>query len=118
MGKRIRLFSLGIFLGVIIVFLMFGQRELSCNIMPNNRVLTEVRTKKIELSDSVKSSLNSLGLKEKFIINEVFHEGVIDFQKSEARKEPCPEYFIYYKNYEIHFTKCKDIVRVNHLKKK
>lgn len=116
MGKRLRLFSFGLLLGVIVVFLMFGQRELSCNVMPNNRVLTEVRTKKIELSDSTKKALKTFGLNEKFIFDEVFYQGEIDFQKSEPRKESCPEYLIFYKNYQLHFTKCKDKVRVNYMK--
>ena len=118
MGKRLRLFSFGLLLGVIIVFLMFGQRELSCNVMPNNRVLTEVRTKKIELSDSVKIALKTFGLNEKFIFDEFFYEGEIDFQESEPRKKPCSEYIIFYKNYQLHFSKCKEIVRANYLKKK
>ncbi|MCB9203194.1 MAG: hypothetical protein H6604_09155 [Flavobacteriales bacterium] len=117
MGRRLRFYSLGLILGVIIVFLMFGNRDFSCNVMPNQRVLTEVHTKKIEFSKQSIKQLNELSLSEKFVTDTVLYDGDINFSESNAQKEPCPDYKIYYpekeKKYYVLFTKCKENVIID-----
>ncbi|MBI3512207.1 MAG: DUF4258 domain-containing protein [Bacteroidetes bacterium] len=111
-ARRIRLYLTGFGFGLIIVWLTFfhnGHRDYG-GWLPSNRVMTFLSLiKKIDVDSSLLCKMKCEG----FTMDDVkksFADGKVDFDKSQAQKEPCHEYDVKLtikgKAREIYFSTC------------
>jgi len=92
LGKRIRYYLIGVILGTLVVYFMFGSRtDIGCDYFPNARVLKNLRTKPLVISDVADCQKSCLNL-DSTDIKMLFAAGVVNFSESEPRKKPCGEY--------------------------
>ncbi|PIE50868.1 MAG: hypothetical protein CSA38_01100 [Flavobacteriales bacterium] len=122
MLKKLKFYALGLIPGLIIVFFVFNRKGAKCTgYLPNSRVIAETLSKDFEFSPEFSAQMKTLQIDEKFLKDSIISAGEIDFKRSKAQQEPCPEYLISYpeKNprFEVHFTKCKEKVTFNEMKK-
>ena len=111
--KKLRFFLIGFVPGLLIVFFILNKKGASCSgYLPNSRVIAETLSKDFEYSENFKTEMERNKLDEKFLKDSIITNGEIVFEKSNAQKKPCPNYFLIYpkKNpkYEIVFEKCKE----------
>ncbi len=119
--RKLKFFLIGFLPGLIIVFFILNQKGASCSgYLPESRVIAESLSKEFKYSDAFKAEMSANNIDEKFLKDSIFTEGGVDFKRSNAQKEPCPDYLLFYpkKNprYEITFEKCKEGVTLNSLK--
>ncbi len=91
-GRRLRYYLIGVVLGTLVVYAMFGNRsDIRCDYFPNARVLKNLRTKPMVMSDMAECQKACLEL-DSLDIKQIFAAGAVGFSESEPRKEPCGEY--------------------------
>ncbi|MCO6565328.1 MAG: hypothetical protein J6581_07790 [Apibacter sp.] len=112
-SKRLRLYLIGFFIGLLFILFIFGNKVFTWSYLPNDRVLAEIKTKPLKFSDQSIHSLKFRKLSPNFIKNTVLSKGNINFKKSNAQAIPCPYYVLNYEDIEVKFTKCKDTVVIN-----
>lgn len=122
MLKKLKFYIIGLVLGLIVVFFVLNKKGATCKgYLPNSRVIAETLSKEFVYSQDVTSQMNQLNIDEKFLKDSIITEGNIDFDRSNAQKEPCPEYLLIYPKdnprYELNFEKCKENVTLKELKK-
>lgn len=120
--RKLKFFLIGLVPGLIIVFFILNQKGVSCSgYFPNSRVIAETLSKNFIYADAFQNDMTAENIDKNFVRDSIVTAGHIDFSRSEAQKEPCPDYILVYpkKNpkYEVHFTKCKDAATFNSLKK-
>jgi hypothetical protein len=120
--KKLKFFLIGLIPGLAIVFFVLNKKGASCSgYLPNSRVIAETLSKDFKYSETFKAEMNTLKIDEKFIKDSIITKGKVDFDKSHAQKQPCPDYVLVYpeKNpvYEISYEKCEENVMLNSLKK-
>lgn len=111
--RRLLFYIIGIGLGVALVKVFFGERDLDYAYGPGARVKKIFRTKVI---DSTTLEHPVLDLSKDSIYYWAVVDGKIKFGESNPRKEPCGEYALYYEHkdidYHITLENCGDTVRV------
>ncbi|MGM5631211.1 hypothetical protein O2K51_09930 [Apibacter raozihei] len=112
-SKRLQLYLFGFSIGLVFITFVFGDKLFSWSYLPNDRVLAEVKTKKLAFSDASLSFLNIENKSKSYITDTVLVKGKIDFKKSHAQSKPCPDYLISYDKIQLKFTKCKDKVTID-----
>ncbi len=121
MLKKIKFYSIGLVLGLIIVFFILNQKGTTCSYFPNDRVIAETLTKDFTYSPAFKTEMEAQNISETFLKDSILSAGKIDFDRSKAQQQPCPEYLLLYpkKNprFEIHYSKCKNVATFSGLKK-
>lgn len=120
--RKLKFFLIGLIPGLIIVFFILNKKGASCSgYLPNSRVIAETLSKNFVYSDNFKNSMTALNISEQFLKDSILSEGKIDFDKSEAQREPCPKYLLQYPekqpNFEITFEKCQEDITFESLKK-
>lgn len=119
--RRFRFYLIGLIPGIIIVFFILNQKGTSCSYFPNDRVVAETLTKDFVLSPDFQQELKALNLNEKFLKDSIVSKGKIDFDRSEAQKQPCPKYLLLYPSkkpvYEVQYEKCKENAQFINIKK-
>ena len=114
--QRLKFYGFGLFLGILMVYAMFGTR--SCT-TPNEMKMQELVFQHFELSEKAQCKLKCLRKNEALLKVELRHFEV-NYDLSAVRKEPCGEYFIEPKephraqyNYKILMYDCDTITRIN-----
>lgn len=111
--RRLLFYIIGIGLGVALVKVFFGERDLDYAYGPQARVKKIFRTKVI---DSTSLAHPELDLSQDSLYYHAVVDGKIKFGESDPRKEPCGEYALYYSYesdpYKILLENCGDTVRV------
>ncbi|MBN9313407.1 MAG: hypothetical protein BGO40_05890 [Chryseobacterium sp. 39-10] len=120
--RKLRFFLIGLVPGLLIMFFILNKKGASCSgYLPNSRVIAETLSKEFRYSDSFRKSLEDNALDDRFLRDSIITKGEIDFDKSHAQKQPCPDYVIVYpkKNprYEVTFEKCNNSANFKSLKK-
>jgi hypothetical protein len=93
-GRRVRYYLIGVILGSLVVYAMFGNRsDIGCDYLPNARVLKNLRTKAHHYSSQANCHIECLAL-DSMDIAMMFAAGAVKFSESEPRKEPCGEYVL------------------------
>lgn len=114
--KRLAIYALGVGIGIVLVYFFFGDRDIQCNYFPNDRVLYDLRKKELRLRDGLSEQIPQLDT----IVSAALHYGQIDFEKSEARREPCGLYFIDLEtdslNYSLRLENCDSMAYVQECK--
>ncbi len=113
---------LGLIPGLILVFFILNKKGASCSgYLPNSRVIAESLSKEFTYSAEFTAEMENQKIDEQFLKDSIMTKGNVDFEKSNAQKEPCPNYVLTYpKNnprYEISFEKCKEQSHFQTLKK-
>lgn len=119
--KKLKFYLIGLIPGLIIVFFILNKKGASCSgYLPNSRVIAETLSKDFVYQPSFKAEMKQLNITENFLKDSIITKGKIDFERSHAQKEPCPDYALIYpeKNakYEITFEKCKENVALKTIK--
>ena len=91
--QRIGYYLGGFSLGLIILAFFFSKKKTSCSYGPEARVLKNINTKKIVLSDQIQYELTQQNI-DTIIIHNVLKNGDINFSESKTRQEPCGLYII------------------------
>ncbi|MDP9956278.1 hypothetical protein J2X97_001915 [Epilithonimonas hungarica] len=121
MLKKLKFYFIGLVPGLLIVFFVLNQKGASCSYFPNDRVIAETLTKDFSYSENFKKEMEANKISEKQLKDEIITNGAIDFDKSQAQKQPCPEYVLLYpKNdsrFEINYSKCKEKAEFTEFKK-
>ncbi|NAW50182.1 hypothetical protein GNY06_01850 [Elizabethkingia argentiflava] len=119
--RRFRFYLTGLIPGILFVFFILNQKESGCSYFPNERVIAETLTKDFILTDDFKKELEALHLSPIFLKDSIITKGNIDFKRSAAQQQPCPQYLLIYPAkhpiYEIEYEKCKEMARFISLKK-
>ena len=120
--RKFRFYLTGLIPGILIVLFVLNKKGASCSgYLPNSRVIAETLSKDFNYSENFKTEMTSLNVTEQFLKDSILEKGEINFDKSNAQKEPCPNYLLTYpeKNprYEITFEKCKNEAQFLTLKK-
>jgi hypothetical protein len=93
MKYRFTLYGFGFVIGLVLVFFFLGGKKASCNWLPNDRVLSIIRSKEIVFSDTALKSLESKKI-DTMQIYSILKSGKIDFSKSLVKNNPCRKYHI------------------------
>ena len=96
--KKLVFFGLGIALGSLMVYFIFGNRDIQCSYFPTDRVLSDLRKKEIAWSDKAICQNTSLEM-DSLDLQLLFTASKIDFQNSDTRKEPCGVYQLQLENF-------------------
>lgn len=110
--RKLKFYLVGFVPGLLIVFLFLNKKGASCSYFPNDRVIAETLTKTFRYDEGFQQEMGNLHITEGFLRDSILSKGVIDFERSHAQSEPCPDYLLHYPTgkprYEIRFDKCKD----------
>ena len=122
MLRKFKFYLIGLVPGLLIVFFILNQKGASCSgYLPNSRVIAETLSKDFSYSEDFKTEMKILNIDEKFLKDSIITKGLVDFERSNAQKKPCPEYLLHYpeKNprFEIAFEKCSEQVTFQTVKK-
>lgn len=94
LGKRVAYYGLGLALGTILVFFIFGGRkDIRCSYFPNQRVTNDFAQKEVRMSDLAACQRDCLAL-DSLDVKQFFAAGDVDFSASEPRKKPYGYYKI------------------------
>jgi len=119
--RKLKFYLLGLGIGLIFVFFILNEKNASCSYFPNDRVIAETLTKEFQFTPQFKEEVERLKINNDFLKKHLVGEGNIDFSRSNAQQEPCPEYLISYPKespeYEVVFEKCKDSAVFKSIKK-
>jgi hypothetical protein len=120
--RKFKFFLIGLIPGLMLVFFILNKKCASCSgYLPNSRVVAETLSKNMVYDSAFSQEMRSNKIDEKFLRDRIITLGTIDFDKSKAQKNECPEYFLIYPKdnpqYEIRFEKCKDDAVFHTLKK-
>lgn len=75
--KKIFYYGIGVLIGVLISYIFFGGRNISCSYFPNERVISHILKSKLE-----RDTLQQLCLGIQEIKEELGNSGSVDFQNS------------------------------------
>lgn len=112
--KKLATYLLGVGLGVVVVYFMFGDRtDIQCNYFPNDRVLYDLRLKDLEIDEELALKIQGNTILDS-VIDWTLVRGRVDFENSEPRKEPCGYYLIKLKEpaFQLKFENCDSTVKV------
>lgn len=120
--RKLKFYLLGLIPGLIFVGFIFNKKGATCSgYLPSSRVVAETLSKDFHYTEAFKKELATLQLDEKTFKEHIIKQGEIDFQRSHAQKQPCPDYLLLSpaKNaqYEVTFEKCPEGVTFRSIKK-
>lgn len=88
-AKRLRYYIIGFGMGILVCIVIFGQR--GCDWTPNNRVLKQIATSEILITDSVRCVFAENKIEEDEIFKLLNHGSVIF---SESKTHQTPKYYV------------------------
>lgn len=91
--KRFKLFGIGFFMGIGILFFILDGKQSRCNWFPNERILGIIRQKKIQYAPSINNLLLQKTI-DSANITAFLLNGNVDFSKSQVKNNPCRKYWI------------------------
>lgn len=119
--RKLKFYLIGLIPGILIVLFVLNKKGASCSYFPNDRVIAETLTKNLKYSAEFQNEMKNLNISEKFVKDSILSHGEIDFNKSHAQKDNCPDYLLQYPKkkpkFEITFEKCKEDATFLTLKK-
>lgn len=108
--RRFRLYLIGFGLGLVLVFVFFGSRDLM-SWTPEGRVLLAIDSSEQIFSERALCQMKCLGI-EKSNFVKIQEEANVNFTDSDTRKKPCPIYhlksFFREKEYQFIWKVCEN----------
>lgn len=89
-GRRLRTYLIGVGLGLLMVYIFFGDRDIS-SWTPEGRVLTTIDSSTMIISERAKCQMMCLELNDSAIYK-IQDFASVNFSESSTRKKPCPVY--------------------------
>lgn len=91
--RRIKLYLIGVLLGLLLSLILFkGKNFEGCS--PSSRVSAQLASvKNLEIDSVLLKDMNSIQLSPDTLRSKIAR-GEIDFDRSQAQKEPCREYLV------------------------
>lgn len=119
--KRIGFYLIGVAIGSILVLFIWEGKDVSFNYGMDVRTLSSIRKKQLIYSEDASQAMIRYGL-DTLTVNAILNNGGdIDFGKSKARQEPCPEYYITGKNsnlgIHLYVKRCDSVATVLKIEK-
>lgn len=120
--RKLKFYIIGLIPGLILMFFFLNQKGASCSgYLPNSRVITETLSKDFEYSPQFRAAMVQYKVTEAFLKDSIITLGKINFEQSDAQKQPCPMYYLdapkKNNQYLIKYEKCKDKAYFIELKK-
>ena len=100
--KRFKFFAIGLILGTLVVYVIFGSRDLT-SWTPQGRVLITIKQAEFKATGKAECQIACLGLERDSIAKILIKGADVDFKKSETQKKPCPIYDITIAEAELHY---------------
>lgn len=88
--RRLRTYLIGVGLGLLMVYIFFGDRDIS-SWTPEGRVLTTIDSSTMIISERAKCQMMCLELNDS-VIYKIQDAASVNFSESSTRKKPCPVY--------------------------
>jgi hypothetical protein len=92
--RRLRLYLLGVAIGVVVVYFMLLYKRERPSWMPQGRVLEQIAASEIIFTQKALLNIRSLNLNEEKIKSSIIENGTVIFSKSDTQRKPCPVYYI------------------------
>jgi hypothetical protein len=92
--KKLFFFGIGIAMGAVMVYFLFGNRDIQCSYFPNDRVLYDMRKKELLFSEKALCQSEQLAM-DSIDLQLLLTASKIDFKNSDTRQEPCGVYHLY-----------------------
>ncbi len=99
---RFKFFGIGLSLGTLVVFVMFGARDWS-SWTPEGRVLITIKQAEFKATELAECQITCLGLERDSIAKILIRGAEVDFKNSETQKKPCPIYDITIAEAQVHY---------------
>jgi len=100
--KRFKFFAIGLTLGTLVVYVIFGSRDLT-SWTPQGRVLITIKQAEFKATQKAECQIACLGLERDSIAKILIKGADVDFKKSETQKKPCPIYDITIADAQLHY---------------
>lgn len=114
-SQRLKYYLIGFTISVLLILMFNNPLKNGCSYFPNERVLAEIKTHPISLTDQSKDILFNQNIEINYFLDSILYKGKINFKESNAQNLPCPNYILYFNNYKIYFTKCKDSTKITNI---
>lgn len=92
--RRLRLYLIGVAIGVVVVYFMLLYKRDRPSWMPQGRILEQIAASEIIFTEKALLNIHSLNLNEEEIKKSITKNGSVIFSKSDTQRKPCPVYFI------------------------
>ena len=96
---RLKFFGVGLSMGVLVVFIMFGTR--GCDWTPTNRVKSTIQTMRLAIGENNQCVMSCNNIDNE-IIYDLIYNGKVNFKESQTEIEP-KNYILYNDDYKIGF---------------
>jgi hypothetical protein len=114
--QRIAYYGMGLLVGSIFVYFVWGKKSASFDYMPNARVLKTLRADTQVFSNTALENMKIIGI-DTADISAILRYGNVDFKKSTPREKPCKTYVIdgkpQEKNITIVVKKCEETTTID-----
>ncbi|MFY0631011.1 MAG: DUF4258 domain-containing protein [Flavobacteriaceae bacterium] len=119
--KRFGYYLVGLSLGCVVVLFIWKGKDVSFDYGMDARTLKTIRTKRLVYSDQARASLVKYKL-DSTAIHYILKNGDVNFGKSNQRKKPCAEYFVYGnyndKTIDLWVIRCDSIATIDSITQK
>lgn len=99
-GRRVKYYLIGLGMGLVMTFFIFGNR--GCSWLPENRVKEQIESGVLVRTDSMKCVLECNDISDDFVY-ELLEKGEVLFSESQTQSDP-KVYVIKHNNVKIHFS--------------
>jgi len=120
--KRLFTFGIGLFLGIIIVIVIWDKKDVSFNYGPDARVISQILKKDKQIIETDVNDFLQVRHIDSSRFREIIRKSDINFSKSKQHKKPCREFLLdarYKKqSFEIQVKLCDSLARYYRINKK
>ena len=113
---RFAWYLVGIGIGIILVLIFFGNRDIEFNYLPEARVKKNILKKNIRYSPNIIHQMKTFHIDSSNVLD-ILHNGSIVFSKSNPRKKPCGEYYFKKKWISLSIKNCDSTAYVFEIQK-
>ena len=111
---RIGFYLGGFSIGIIFLVFFFSGKKTSCDYGPSSRVLKNINSKKIKISQNVIDLMSVLKL-DTITVNNILKDGSVVFSESQPQLEGCKIYTIKKNEIKLIIENCKKLALVKEI---
>lgn len=102
--QRFSRFALGLVMGLVLVTIFFGERELG-SWLPEKRIRNSILNGNLTISTDAQTAMDTLNLNSKEL-KTLIQDADVHFKESDTRKKPCPVYLLKTDLYKFKIEVC------------